>query len=102
MPKLRRAAAGRRPPGLPNNLESIRTEEGIKRAALARQAELADKTVKRVEDGDESTAVTLHSILNALNALRKKPKRATDYTFKEVFPNHKGAAPGSNRAQPRV
>jgi len=93
MPKPQRAASRRNPPRFPNNLEGIRTEEGIKRAALARQAELSEKTVKRVESGDESTPVTLHSILNALNVLRKKPKRAADYTIKEVFPNHKNKGP---------
>ncbi len=77
-----------KPKRAPNHLEEFRTLEGIRRAALAREAEVVDNTVKRVESGDESTAATLHGLLIALNALRKRKRRATDYTFKEVFPNH--------------
>jgi transcriptional regulator with XRE-family HTH domain len=70
---------------LPNNLERLRIEEGIKRAQLARYASLSDRTLDRVEQGDPSTPETMHRILNALNKLRAA--RNKPYSFKEVFPN---------------
>lgn len=69
---------------LPNKLEQMRTEEGIKRAMLARQAGVSDKTISRVEAGEPSTPETLYRLLNALNSLRRR--RQADYSFKEVFP----------------
>lgn len=68
-----------------NNLRELRTVEGIKRSNLARESGLSDKTIMRVETGEQSTPVTLHGILNALNSLRRK--RGREYSFKEVFPD---------------
>jgi DNA-binding XRE family transcriptional regulator len=76
------------PPKRLIHLKRIRIKEGINRSDLARKAEVADKTVQRVEAGKESQAVTLYKILNGLNTLRNKDKRGSDYSFREVFPNH--------------
>jgi transcriptional regulator with XRE-family HTH domain len=65
----------------------IRIDEGIRRAVLAREAQVSDKTVQRVESGEGSTPATLNAILIALNALRKTTGRS-NYSFQEVFPNH--------------
>ena len=90
MAKSPTRARRKRAPLLTNNLKDFRIEEGIKRSVLAREAEVADKTVQRVESGDLSTRVTQYKLLNGLNVLRNKNRRPSDYTFKEVFPNHKG------------
>lgn len=82
-PKVTRRTRAR---GLTNHLKKFRTDEGIKRASLARKAVVSDRTTQRIESGHESTPETLHRLLNALNALRAK--RASEYAFEEVFPNH--------------
>jgi len=84
---VRRAGSTPRPP---NNLKQFRIEEGVDRSDLARTADVADKTVERVEAGRESRMTTLYKILNGLNALRNQNRRAVDYSFQEVFPNHAG------------
>lgn len=85
-PARRRAERSNRP----SNLKRIRTEEGIDRSDLAKAADVADRTVDRVETGEEASprATTLYKILNGLNGLRNKNRRKTDYGFREVFPNH--------------
>jgi len=69
--------------GKPNNLKNIRTKEGLSRAALARESELTEQTVRRVEKGQPSTAPTRHRLLMALNTLAKNGQ----HTYKQVFPN---------------
>lgn len=74
----------------PSNLKRIRTENGIERSVLARTAGVADRTIERIENGEETThrTATLYKILNALNRLRDKNLGSNPYEFKEVFPNH--------------
>jgi transcriptional regulator with XRE-family HTH domain len=74
---------------LTNNLKRIRTEEGIDRADLSREAKVADKTVERVEAGQGARPATLYKIFNALNVLRNKSLQSSGHTFKQVFPNNK-------------
>jgi transcriptional regulator with XRE-family HTH domain len=77
------------PKPLTNNLKRILTEEGIYRANLAREADISEKTIERVEAGKGGRPTTLYRILNALNVLRNKSRNNIDYTFKQIFPNNK-------------
>ena len=88
MVKSRTRGRGEENP-LTNNLKRILTEEGIYRANLAREAEISEKTIERVEAGIGVRLTTLYRILNALNVLRNKNRNRSDYTFKQVFPNNK-------------
>ncbi len=68
------------------NLKDIRlTElsEVLSRAKFARQADVSEKIIKRVEEGDYSPREdTQVKIINAVNAARK---RTNPYTLEEVF-----------------
>jgi DNA-binding XRE family transcriptional regulator len=74
-----------------NNLKRFRTREGINRSDLSKAAGVADRTTRRIEDGEPSQQVTLYKLFNALNELRNKGRSENDYTFPDVFPNHKEA-----------
>lgn len=66
-----------------SNLRKIRESEGLTRAALARMAELSDRTLQRVEGGEPASAVTIGKIVKALNRL---PTRLRTYTNSDVEP----------------
>jgi len=64
-----------------NKLKEYRIKTGLTITALAKEANVAPKTVKRAESEKKSPRdETLYRILNALNKLAKK-----EYTFKEIF-----------------
>lgn len=67
--------------GNPNTLREIRTKAGLSRAELATAAELAELTVRRIEQGHPSKASTRYKILNALNRINH-----TSRLYQEVFP----------------
>ena len=69
--------------GKPNNLKEIRSKEGLSRAALARESEVTEQTIRRIERGHTSTAPTRHRIVTGLNNHTKK----TPFTYKQVFPS---------------
>lgn len=68
-----------------NNVENVRTREGLSRARLAKLADLDEKTLKRVEEGTRNVApLSKHKIVKALNSLLDKQRT---YTFEDLFPN---------------
>jgi transcriptional regulator with XRE-family HTH domain len=71
-----------------SNLRKVREGEGLSRAALAREARLSDRTLKRIEDsekGYEPTPVTMNKLRNALNRL---PDVDRTYELEEIFPGY--------------
>lgn len=67
-----------------NRLREIREREGLSRAALARLAELSDRTVQRIEDGGDAAPATVGKLLKGLN---RAPNRLQAYSQDDVFPN---------------
>jgi len=72
----------REKPGTSNHLKKLRSAAGLSRAALARLADVNERTVKRIERGQSSAAHTRHKILNGLNSHTERK-----YTYKEVYPH---------------
>jgi DNA-binding XRE family transcriptional regulator len=71
-----------------NNLKNIRQDEGIIKAALAREAKLSERHLSRIED--ETVAPTIETANRIKNALNKhKSSSKADYTLKDIFPNRK-------------
>jgi DNA-binding XRE family transcriptional regulator len=72
---------------MPNSLRDVREGEGLSRAALAREAHLSDRTLKRIEDEEDGytpTPVTMNKLCNALN---RRQERTRDYKVSDVFPD---------------
>jgi transcriptional regulator with XRE-family HTH domain len=70
-----------------SNLRQLREREGLSRAALAREARLNERTLKRIEDGEDGyspTRVTMNKLRNALN---RNPTRSRDYELADLFPS---------------
>ena len=68
----------------PSPLRLAREQEGMSRAALARECGMAEKTLKRAEDGEGVSAVTRHKIVKGFNRL---PDRLDSYTHDMLFPS---------------
>jgi transcriptional regulator with XRE-family HTH domain len=71
-----------------NKLREVREGEGLSRAALAREARLSDRTLKRIEDGEKGynpTPVTMNKLRNALNRI---PMASRKYDLSDIFPDH--------------
>jgi len=70
-----------------SNLREVREGEGLSRAALAREARLSERTLKRIEDGEKGyapTPVTMNKLRNALNRI---PTISRKYDLGEIFPD---------------
>lgn len=67
-----------------NRVREVRESEGLSRAALALQAGLADRTLKRLESGAPVAGATKGKVLKALNRL---PDRLRNYKAEDVFPS---------------
>ena len=87
MPRTPKPPRRHRGRGIKNNLKRFRRIEGVRRAELARAAEVSDRQIERIESGHGSTPETLHRLVNALNKLRTQ--RTADYELRQVFPNAK-------------
>lgn len=75
-------------PLMTSNLRRVREGEGLSRAALAREARLSERTLKRIEDGEqgyEPTPVTMNKLRNALN---RRPDAGRKYELIDLFPDH--------------
>lgn len=72
---------------VPNNVHSFRTEEGLSVAQLGRLSNLSDRTVRKVEKGEDVASITRHRVVKGFNAYDRKTK---DYTFAMLFPNNDG------------
>jgi DNA-binding XRE family transcriptional regulator len=64
-------------------LRQAREQEGLSRPELAREAEVADKTLQRAEAGEKLAPRTRHKILNGFN---RRPTRLRTYEMKDLFP----------------
>jgi len=70
----------------PNRLHRMRVEEGLGLTDLARLARLSERTIREVERGERrAREVTLHQIVNAMNANPNRVRRH-EYAFEEIFP----------------
>ena len=68
-----------------NRVQESRKFEAISRAELARIAGLAERTIKRLEDGKNNTSqLTKDKIVKAFNGLEGKQR---DYTHTYLFPD---------------
>lgn len=72
---------------MPNSLRDVRESEGISRAALAREARLSDRTLKRIEDEEDGYAPTPVTMNKLCNALNRRDERTRDYKLSDVFPD---------------
>lgn len=75
-------------PMMANRLRELREGEGLSRAALAREARLSDRTLKRIEDGEKGyrpTPVTMNKLRNALNRV---PTASRSFELADIFPDH--------------
>jgi transcriptional regulator with XRE-family HTH domain len=73
---------------LSNNLQKVRVQEGLTLAALAKLADINERTIRYIESGRRpGRDVTLHKLVNAING---NPKRVSkqEYAFEEVFPTN--------------
>lgn len=71
---------------MPSNLRKVREGEGLSRAALAREARLNERTLKRIEDDEDGytpTRVTMNKLRNALNRI---PTCTREYDLADLFP----------------
>jgi transcriptional regulator with XRE-family HTH domain len=67
----------------PNNLRTVRTQEGLKITELSRLSKVSDKTIRDIELGKIlSTQVTKQKIVNGLNNNSSKSKK---WVYKDVF-----------------
>lgn len=66
-----------------NKLRTIRVDEGLDKAELARLSDVSERTIREIENGNQSREETLRRIVNGLN---RNPKRKKEYEFEEVFP----------------
>jgi transcriptional regulator with XRE-family HTH domain len=64
------------------NLRTVREQEGLSRAALARAAGVSEKTLQRLELGKNASTVTKAKVVKALNRL---PDRLQTYTSAGLF-----------------
>lgn len=72
-----------------NNLKEIRQHEGIKKAILARAAEVSERHISRIEAEDVAPLIeTANRIKNAINRL--KTSNEPDYDLNKIFPRLKG------------
>jgi transcriptional regulator with XRE-family HTH domain len=74
-------------PSMVSKLREVREGEGLSRAALAREARLSDRTLKRIEDGEKGyqpTPVTMNKLRNALNRV---PDVSHTYELADLFPD---------------
>lgn len=72
-----------------SKLRKVREGAGLSRAALAREARLSERTLKRIEDGEkgyEPTPVTMNKLRNALNRLEEVGR---EYELGDLFPDYK-------------
>ena len=67
-----------------SELRHIRQSEGLTCAELARASGVADRTVKRAEDGESVRPETRYKILRGLNSLSKHDP---PYELQDVFPD---------------
>ena len=68
-----------------NRVKESREAEAISRSEFARKAGIADRTLKRVEEGNSNhTTVTKNKILNVFNRLENKRR---DYALAFLFPS---------------
>ena len=64
-----------------NKLKEIRVREGLTITELSRKANIATRTITRIENGEGNSKIeTLNKILKNLNELTNK-----NYRFEEVF-----------------
>ena len=71
-----------------NNLKSIRQSEGINKAKLAREADVSERHISRIEAEEVTPLIeTANRIKNAINKLKTSNKQ--DYTLNEIFPYRK-------------
>lgn len=70
----------------PNRVQEVRESEGLSRAALARSAGMADRTLQRMESGAQVAEATKGKLVKALNRL---PDKLRDYTVDYLFSNER-------------
>jgi DNA-binding XRE family transcriptional regulator len=71
-----------------NNLKRVRQNEGISKATLAREADLSERHISRIEAEELVPLIeTANRIKNAIN--RMKTSNKADYALKAIFPNRK-------------
>lgn len=68
-----------------SRVEETRVREGLSRSKLARLAEIAAKTIKRIEEEDET--VTEESKNKLVKGFNKIEGKLREYTYEYLFPN---------------
>lgn len=69
----------------PNNLREIREREGLKKAQLARLADVSTRIITEIEEFRiASTPETKNKIVNGLN---RNPEKTKEWRYEEVFSN---------------
>jgi transcriptional regulator with XRE-family HTH domain len=72
---------------MPNSLRDVREGEGLSRAALAREARLNERTLKRIEDEEDGHTPTPATMNKLCNALNRRQERIREYQLSDVFPD---------------
>ncbi len=78
-------------------LRDVREREGLSRAALAREARLNERTLKRIEDEEDGYAPTPVTMNKLCNALNRRQDRVREYSLNDIFPEQPVKTPDHAR-----